>query len=174
MASLNLAEQFLLKCDTSSSGCNGGSCLSSSSLVISKGLPLESTYLYDPLRNYQKICKATAALTFTGSKLVYYSGPKLTDDQIIAYLQKRPAIVYVTATYWYMYDSKVNRTFSCRPYESNSSSTLDHAVLLVGYTETEWIIKNSWGTGYGDGGYIYVSRTQSANCGVGFFVVSLA
>ena len=80
VTSLNLAEQFLLKCDRNNYGCNGGNCISSSSLVLSKGLPLESTYLYDPAQNYRGICKATPALTFTGSKLVYYAGAKLTDN----------------------------------------------------------------------------------------------
>lgn len=36
----DLAEQFVLKCDTKSSGCNGGNCVSASNLVLTKGLPL--------------------------------------------------------------------------------------------------------------------------------------
>jgi cathepsin L len=98
----------------------------------------------------------------------------LTDDQIIGYLSARPIIVYVTAAYWYMYNFKTTRTFACSPEESNSPSTIDHAVLLVGYTETDWVIKNSWGTGFGDGGYIYISRTPSASCGIGFYIYALA
>lgn len=34
---VNLSEQFLLNCDTSSAGCNGGSCVSAANLYISKG-----------------------------------------------------------------------------------------------------------------------------------------
>lgn len=30
---------------------------------------------------------------------------------------------------------------------------IDHAVFLVGYTSSHWIIKNSWGTGWGLNGY---------------------
>ncbi|MBN2223529.1 MAG: hypothetical protein JW765_02520, partial [Deltaproteobacteria bacterium] len=43
------------------------------------------------------------------------------------------------------------------------TSTLDHEVVLVGFVDDTrvptggyWIIKNSWGTGGGDGGYYYV------------------
>lgn len=45
-----------------------------------------------------------------------------------------------------------------------STTSIDHAVLLVGYTETHWIIKNSWGTGWGNQGFGYISRTN--DCGI--------
>jgi len=46
-----------------------------------------------------------------------------------------------------------NGIYRCR----NDSST-DHAVVIVGYNETGdyWIVKNSWGTGFGDNGYFNV------------------
>lgn len=36
--------------------------------------------------------------------------------------------------------------------------------MLVGYDQNYWIIKNSWGTGWGQGGFAYVSK--SSNCGI--------
>lgn len=39
---------------------------------------------------------------------------------------------------------------------STATSTLDHAILLVGYTEEYWVIKNSWGTIWGSQGYAYI------------------
>ncbi len=53
--------------------------------------------------------------------------------------------------------------------ENNATkpSELDHAVLLVGYTETEWIVKNSWGQDSGLDGYLYISRVPALNCGIG-------
>lgn len=32
-----------------------------------------------------------------------------------------------------------------------------HAVLIVGYTQDRFIVRNSWGTGWGDGGFAYAS-----------------
>jgi cathepsin L len=38
---------------------------------------------------------------------------------------------------------------------------VDHAVLVVGWDDGAWIIKNSWGSGFGDGGYIKLAFGRS-------------
>mmetsp|Transcript_43213 Transcript_43213/g.112104 ORF Transcript_43213/g.112104 Transcript_43213/m.112104 type:complete len:92 (-) Transcript_43213:611-886(-) len=49
-------------------------------------------------------------------------------------------------------------------------TSIDHAVLLVG-ADTDsngkpyWIVKNSWGTDWGQSGYIYIERDNN-NCGI--------
>jgi hypothetical protein len=37
-----------------------------------------------------------------------------------------------------------------------------HAVALVGYTATTFIVRNSWGTGWGDKGFGYASNAYAA------------
>lgn len=49
---------------------------------------------------------------------------------------------------------------------------LDHGVLAVGYgTDSDvsldyWIVKNSWGTGWGEEGFIRIEKSDADRCGV--------
>ena len=47
-----------------------------------------------------------------------------------------------------------------------SSAKLNHAVLLVGYGDDYYIVKNSWGLDWGMKGYIYMSKDKDNNCGI--------
>ena len=57
-------------------------------------------------------------------------------------------------------------------FDSSACGTaLDHATLVVGYGSENgqefWIMKNSWGTGWGEDGYMRLAIKQGAGvCGI--------
>lgn len=67
--------------------------------------------------------------------------------------------IYVNSAFSY-YSSGV---FTGCP--SDASERINHAVLLYGYTSNgDWLIKNSWGTGWGNSGTMILSNSN--DCGV--------
>jgi len=76
-----------------------------------------------------------------------------------------PLAVAVYASGWGAYGGGVYEGCS---YSSNIA--LNHAVQLVGYgtdaTDGDfWIVRNSWGTGWGEDGFIRLRRDAEAQCG---------
>lgn len=64
-------------------------------------------------------------------------------------------IVYADSTFQSYKSGVINAPTTCN---------LNHGVLATGYTSDYIKIKNSWGTGWGESGYIRVKRTTSG-CG---------
>ena len=71
-----------------------------------------------------------------------------------------PLSIAVDANKWQTYSGGIMTNccgaFGCR---------LDHGVLIVGYGDNYWIVKNSWGSSWGESGYIRVSY-GSNECGL--------
>merc|ERR1712198_825678 len=87
-------------------------------------------------------------------------------DAVMTHLAEvGPLGVAVYASGWGGYSSGV---YSGCAYDINIA--LNHAVQLVGYGTDPaegdyWIVRNSWGTGWGEGGYIRLVRDAEAQCG---------
>lgn len=74
-----------------------------------------------------------------------------------------PVSVGIDASYLASYSSGIYSDSLCSPYG------LNHGVLVVGYGSENgndyWIIKNSWGTSWGEQGYFRLLRGVN-ECGV--------
>lgn len=159
-----MSEQYLLECSSKSS-CNGGYLEYALERTVNNGgIPDESTYPYSPGTTYSQICSSPATKTYVSEYM--YTFYDLSDNQIITLLQNGPVAVRISAEGWIGYKTGV--------YECSENASTDHAVLLVGVTSTEWIAKNSWGTTWGQSGYIWITRERSKNCGIGKATMALS
>merc|ERR1712079_306671 len=93
-------------------------------------------------------------------------GTPNSQSQMKAALQQAPLAVAIEA------DKMVFQTYSSGVLTSSRCGTsLDHAVLAVGYGTEDgqdyWLVKNSWNTTWGDQGYIKLAITDGdGTCGV--------
>lgn len=69
----------------------------------------------------------------------------------------QPLSICVDASRWSLYKSGV--------FNNCNLSPLNHAVLLIGkFKDGIWKVKNSWGTGWGQNGYIRLADGDT--CGL--------
>ena len=118
-------------------------------MTVTKGIALESDL---PYKGRDGACPAyTPAVKVSG----YVKNP-VNDVAAFetALATKGPMSVTVAAEPWQLYGGGVFEGCS-----RDNSNTLDHGVQAVGYTDKYWIVRNSWGSFWGERGYIYLSRT---------------
>ncbi|ETW07054.1 hypothetical protein H310_03133 [Aphanomyces invadans] len=151
---LKLSEQQVASCSTNggSQGCNGGFPWAAIDYA-SRGLCLASAYPYTSGSSGQTgACKTSCAKqTLSIGTSARVSG----DSGVASALNRQPLSVTVEAgnSVWKNYRGGV--VSSCPGAQS------DHAVIAVGYDGTSFKVKNSWGTGWGESGYIRLKRTTS-------------
>ena len=164
---LDLAEQQLVDCaqgiQYGSHGCNGGQMEGAFKYVIENGQCVESSYPYTAKDESCKKCQSFVSMT---SCYVVKPNDQLSLKSAIS---RQPVSVAIEADTFYFqsYSSGVLTSDKC-------GTKLDHGVLAVGYgTENGndyWLVKNSWGTSWGDEGYVKIGRSDSQNdpgiCGI--------
>lgn len=147
--SVLLSEQELVDCSGSygNHGCNGGWPSSALRYIKDKGIKSSSEYPYTG-RNGQ--CKGGNG-SFKISSVNTFKGCSSLQNNLNA----QPISVCVDASNWSRYSSGVF---------SNCGKSINHAVLLVGILSGNWKIKNSWGSGWGEKGFIRLASGDT--CGV--------
>eukprot|EP00727_Mastigamoeba_balamuthi_P000574 m51a1_g10513 hypothetical protein (327) ;mRNA; f:191873-192981 len=176
---LSLSEQQLVSCDhLYAYGCSGGDPyyalvwimrLNRGGLTGTADFPYTSGLLGSvppcPKRLVNR-ARFTAAV---------YLGTVLSDLSVMSYMvQYGPISVAVSADQFQLYHSGILDTSLC----GNTEAALNHAVVLVGYgtdstTGTQyWIVRNSWGTLWGESGYIRVVRGKNM-CGINLMLSTI-
>jgi cathepsin L len=159
--------QQLIDCSSNAhfgnNGCNGGVASWAFKYVMYTGITTSSKYPY--IGRTMTPCQRNLTGTlFKISKFVDVLRDSCA-ELAEAVFTHGPISVAVDATKWGPYESGIFS--SCPKYYSVSQ--INQAVLLVGVTKTFWKIKNSWGTGWGESGYMRLSTAGgfgANSCGI--------
>jgi len=162
---ISLSEQNLMDCSTAqgNQGCDGGLMTQAMDYIISnKGIDTEASYPYTAADG---TCSYNAANS--GGDLNKYVNVNTGDENdLLAKVNLGPTSVAIDASQssFQFYSTGVYNEPAC------STSQLDHGVLAIGWgvdSGTDyWIVKNSWGSDWGQNGYIWMSRNAGNQCGI--------
>merc|ERR1712000_486789 len=158
---ISLSEQQLVDCDKRDSGCSGGIMEQGFSYAEGAAMCTEGSYRYTARGGS---CRASSCTTgvprggVTGYKKV--SGGEAA---LMSALQQNPVSIAIEA------DQSAFSSYRGGVLTSGCGQQLDHGVTAVGYGTDNgtpyWKVKNSWGTSFGESGYIRIGR-QGNVCGV--------
>ena len=138
--------------DKTNYGCGGGNTETAYEYVQSVGgLQLDSAYPYTSYYDETGTCKVDST-KFKITVDEYYSveGESNMQEHVLG---TGPLSVCLAASSWSSYTSGI---------VSSCDKNVDHCVQVVGVdTDNEyWIVRNSWGTSWGEGGYIYLKTVS--------------
>ncbi|KAH3743025.1 cathepsin L1 [Pelomyxa schiedti] len=161
---ISLSEQQLVDCAKSCHGCNGGWMDSAFQYVINMGgIESEDDYPYKGASSLCEADKTKYKASIPGFKDIASGNEKLLQDTIV---KKQPCSVAIDASQpgFRYYKDGIYQDKDC------STTHLNHGVLAVGFdadaSKHEYIkVKNSWGTGWGDKGYIKMAANINC-CGI--------
>lgn len=166
---VDLDPQQLVDCagEFGNEGCGGGFMDRAFEYIIKYGLEAEKDY---PYTGRDDACHYNPALVIANCSRFSYVD-KTEDALKEAVATVGPISVGIDADSIFFYSSGIF-------YDPNCGDWTDHAVLAVGYGteagEDYWLVKNSWGTGWGEDGYIRMARNKDDMCGIATFATYCA
>jgi len=161
----SFSEQELVDCSTpyGNMGCNGGLMDEAFRFAIDNGMCTEDEEPYEARDDKCVQCEAKARFTDCVDVTTE------NEAHLMQAVAKRPVSVAIEADnqVFMFYKGGIIASEAC-------GENLDHGVLVVGYGEENgqkyWLVKNSWGTGWGENGYVRIARDETKTgagiCGI--------
>lgn len=171
---LSFSEQELVDCDQLDNGCGGG-YMTNAYQAIEKlgGLETEQDY---PYSGYGRKCHLIKNETV--AQITSFVNISSDETKMAQWLLKNgPISIAINANAMQFYFGGISHPLKifCSP------KNVDHGVLIVGYGIGQgrfskkpipyWIVKNSWGSGWGNKGYYLVYRGAGV-CGLNTYASS--
>lgn len=145
---IDSSEQHVLNCSNAGS-CGGGWPADALENLKDEGTATERRY---PYTANNKVCKTTTPTPLHWGTWGYVNGGNPSVNQIKRDLCKYGALsTTVRAT-------PLFKAYTNGVFNENNTGKINHAVVIVGWDDVKraWLIKNSWGTGWGENGYMWI------------------
>lgn len=163
---VSLSEQQYVDCGVGN-GCSGGRMDAGIKWAEDNDICTEEAYPYKAVQGSSCAsdgCKVGLPKgTVTGVKSLGGMFSKASDEDLMSALAVQPISIAIEA------DQAAFQHYQSGVLTGECGTGLDHGVLLVGYGtdggNDYWKVKNSWGSQWGDAGYIRMVRGQN-ECGV--------
>lgn len=163
---LDLSVQEVVDCGSKfQGGCDGGmAALVFDYINKNSGLTLDSDYPYEGVKN---TCQSGNYQRQNISNLKFHKNPNYDEVLLQNALHKYgPIVIFLDIAHesFMRYSSGIYFNLDC-------THMTNHVALLVGYDSDNgvdyWIVKNSFGESWGEGGYMRIARNQNNHCGMG-------
>ncbi|XP_036376174.1 cathepsin L1 [Megalops cyprinoides] len=168
---VSLSEQNLVDCSRSygTYGCSGAWMADAYEYVLNNGLQSERSYPYTAVDTQPCYYDSRQSVAQISDYRFIPAGDEQALADAVATIG--PVTVALDADHpsFMFYSSGIYEEPHCNP------DNLSHAVLLVGYGseggKDYWLIKNSWGTGWGENGYMRLIRNKKNACGIASYAL---
>lgn len=160
---VSLSEQELVDCDKSiNMGCGGGLMDYSYQFVINNhGIDTEEDY---PYQGGERSCNRGKLRRHVVTIDGYNDISQGNEKSLLQAVTTQPVSVGICGS------DRAFQLYSKGIFTGPCSTSLDHAVLIVGFGSENgvdyWVVKNSWGTHWGMNGYIHMIRNSKNTQGV--------
>ncbi|XP_071343035.1 digestive cysteine proteinase 2 [Trachinotus anak] len=168
---VSLSEQNLVDCSRSygTYGCSGAWMANAYNYVVKNGLQSTSTYPYTSVDSQPCYYDSRLAVAHIKDYRFIPKGDEQALADAVATIGPITVAIDADHSSFLFYSSGIYDEPNCNP------NNLSHAVLLVGYGseggQDYWIIKNSWGSSWGEGGYMRLIRDGRNTCGIASYAL---
>ncbi|KAK7840130.1 ervatamin-B [Quercus suber] len=161
---ISLSEQQLVDCAVEGNrGCNGGWMDNAFRYIIkNQGLSTEEKYPYETM---QGTCDHEKESIYAAQISAFEDVPSNNEEALLQAVAKQPVSIALDGSgpNFQFYKSGV--------FMEECGTRLTHAVTAIGYGISDdgtkyWLMKNSWGTRWGENGYMRIQRDTGATEGL--------
>lgn len=165
----SLSVQQLIDCtpkNADSQGCKYGNPNDAFAYIInSGGITTASNY---PYQERDGTCDKKRASQLAAKISGYAAVPRNNENALMYAVARQPVAAFINTK------AREFQFYAGGIFTANCDTSLDHVVLIVGYGtapngQKYWLIKNSWSSNWGEGGYMRLERNSGipeGRCGI--------